>query len=310
MSSRFRSRNRHMRIDRFVTIGIHRIQKISSIIRKLGRRSKGDNRGLPILMYHSISEDPENGISPYFRTVTTPSRFLEQMRFLKLRGWRGVSLRDGMRLRDEQTGAVSAERLFALTFDDGFRDFLTSAVPILDQCGFGATMFLPTAFIANSSPPSHFLSRPCLNWREVQELHSGGIEFGSHTVNHPMLIDLGWTQIQAELADSKAMIEARIQYPISAFSYPFAYPQADRAFCTQLRQTLALQGYKTCVTTTIGSSSDYKDPYCLRRLPVNNDDDPALLIAKIEGAYNWLSGPQHAYKTIKRISHGLKHRRN
>jgi peptidoglycan/xylan/chitin deacetylase (PgdA/CDA1 family) len=307
-TSRIRLRKHPMRIDRLVTIGIHRLRRISSFARKPEKRNRANPGRLPILMYHSISADPEPGISSYYRTVTTPGRFLEHMRFLKLRGWRGVSLRDGLRIRAERKGEEGSEKLFALTFDDGFQDFLTSAIPALNRHGFGATMFLPTAFVSNSGSPICFKGRPCLTWREIQELDSNGIEFGSHTVNHPQLVTLQWPDIESELSGSKAAIEAHTQNPITAFSYPFAFPQTEKAFCARLRQTLIALGYNICVTTTIGASTEYDDPLQLRRLPVNNDDDTALLLAKIEGAYDWLSVPQHAFKAIKNISQGLKNR--
>jgi peptidoglycan/xylan/chitin deacetylase (PgdA/CDA1 family) len=251
-------------------------------------------------MYHSISDDPEHGVAPYFRTTTTPKRFLEQMRFLKLRGWRGVSLRDSLRMRANEHTDGSAEKPFALTFDDGYRDFLTAAIPALQECGFGASMFLPTAFLSETDMPRQFLGRECLTWRDIRELHSAGIEFGSHTVGHPALIDLTWTQIENELVNSKSEIELHLQDKISAFSYPFAFPQADEKFCLRFRKVLISAGYQTCVTTEIGSSFEGDDPYCLRRLPVNEADDLALLAAKIEGAYDWLAVPQHAYKNLKR----------
>jgi len=257
-------------------------------------------------MYHSISDDPERGVAPYFRTSTTPKRFLEHMRFLKLRGWRGVSLRDGLRMHAIGHGDAPAQKAFVLTFDDGFRDFLTAAFPALQECGFGASMFLVTAFLSKTDAPGQFLGRECLTWRDVQELHSRGIEFGSHTVGHPALIDLPWSQIESELVNSKSDIEFHLQDRVSAFSYPFAFPQADGTFCARLREILISAGYRTCVTTEIGSSVSGDDPYRLRRLPVNEADDLALLAAKIEGAYDWLAVPQRAYKSFKRAPRAPK----
>jgi peptidoglycan/xylan/chitin deacetylase (PgdA/CDA1 family) len=298
-----------MRLDRIVTMGvIRRLRRISSAVPGFETGRRRPSRRLPILMYHSISNSLESDTAPYFRTATSPERFQEHMRFLKLRGWRGVSLQDGLRIQSQQPDEEGSEMLFALTFDDGFRDFLTSAIPVLNECGYGATMFLPTAFVADSQCSDHFRGRDCLTWSDVQALHSGGIEFGSHTVSHPILVELAWPRVESELADSKAAIEANLQSSISSFSYPFAFPQADRLFCARLRALLIAIGYKACVTTTIGCSSDLSDPYSLRRLPVNNDDDVALLAAKLEGDYDWLAVPQKAYKAIKRISRGLKRR--
>ena len=76
-------------------------------------------------------------------------------------------------------------RLAVITFDDGFRDFLTAAWPSLSEFGFTATVFLPTGSIAGQR--ATFQDRECLTWDEVRTLRREGITFGSHTVSHPSL---------------------------------------------------------------------------------------------------------------------------
>ncbi|HWF19894.1 MAG TPA: polysaccharide deacetylase family protein, partial [Verrucomicrobiae bacterium] len=53
----------------------------------------------------------------------------------------------------------------------------TDAFPVLQQHGFSATMFLPTAFIREKR--RMFKERECMTWNEARELHRAGIEFGS-----------------------------------------------------------------------------------------------------------------------------------
>src|SRR3712207_6610309 len=86
-----------------------------------------------LLMYHSISpyqEDP-------FQVTVSPERFEQQMRWLTRRGLHGVSVRE---LLDAHAQGRS-RRLVGLTFDDGYQDFLTYALPTLRHFGFTATMF-------------------------------------------------------------------------------------------------------------------------------------------------------------------------
>ena len=289
-----------LRLDRLVTLGVvNPVRRASSYFPAQARWRPAAERTLPILMYHSISEDRQPELSPYYRTVTTPQRFAEQMRWIKARGWRGVSLADGLRALNGFSGEAAPEKLVAVTFDDGFDDFRTAAAPVLRACGFGATMFLPTVFISEGGSPRRFCGRDCLNWTEVRRLHEAGFEFGSHTFSHPRLADLLWREIETEIALSKAEIEAHLSSAVTSFSYPFSFPQADAAFCRGLRETLRRAGYHACVTTEIGCAAPGDDPYRLRRLPVNDDDDPALFAAKLEGDYNWLAGPQRAFKTLK-----------
>lgn len=250
---------------------------------------------LPILMYHSISDDPETGISAYYKTCTSPAMFEKQMRQLADSGYRAVSLNEAVQIL-QRTGSVS-EKVVAITFDDGFRDVYTQAMPVLDRHGFTATIYLPTAFIEDQR--SSFKKRECLTWSEVRELHAHGIEFGSHTVNHPVLYQLNWPDIEFETRSSKSEIEKRLQTTVASFSYPYAFPQEDRQFTRRLAEILCGQGYQSCVTTVIGNSHMKDDLFKLKRLPVNNCDDDTLFAAKLAGAYDWLAAPQMFMRQVK-----------
>ncbi len=248
-------------------------------------------------MYHSISTDPEPGFSSYYKVCTSPRRFAEQMEWLAGHGWRGVGVTRG--LAATGAGSFPREKFVGITFDDGFRDFLTEAFPVLQRHGFSATMYLPTNFIADSPRP--FKSRECLTWPEVAELHHAGIEFGSHTASHPELVRLDRSQIERELRDSRAAIASRLGSHVPAFAYPFAFPQADEKFVTGFRDALRTAGYESCVTTEIGIVAPGDNPLGLRRLPANNCDDPALFRAKLDGDYDWLRIPQLLSKRTKAI---------
>jgi peptidoglycan/xylan/chitin deacetylase (PgdA/CDA1 family) len=277
-----------MRLDRSLTL--HFFQPLQN----LGLRAGGLH--LPILMYHSISDAPEPGVSPYYRVCTSPRRFAEHMQSLAESGWQGVTLRDGLDLLAGKK--QSTARPVAITFDDGFHDFYTAAFPILKQHGFSATMYLPTAFIGDDR--RLFKSRTCLTWGEIRELQQTGVEFGSHTVNHPVLYDLSWQEIERELAPSKERIEQELGETIASFAYPYAFPQEDAPFAKTFAGLLRDAGYCNCVTTVIGRAQPDGSPFSLKRLPANDDDDPALLEAKLTGAYDWLSGPQSWSKTARR----------
>jgi len=256
----------------------------------------GARPGIPILMYHSISNDPEPGVRPYYRLATSPARFREQMRWLKDHQYAVIDLTEA--LHRIETHSNRAERAVVLTFDDGFRDFLLDAWPVLSDLGFTATVFLPTAYIG--SAPRPFKGRDCMTWEDVRELRREGIRFGAHTVNHPALYRLPWREVQRELGDSRSRVEQELQEPVRAFAYPYAFPQEDRPFVKRFRTELQQAGYTRAVTTVIGRASAGSDPLCLERLPVSDCDDPALFSSKLAGAYDWVGGLQAAFRRTKR----------
>ena len=294
----------------------------------LGKLNPTKNPAIPILMYHSVSNEPETG-HPYFWANTSSKRFTEHMHFLKENDYKVISLTDAVKLLEDDSymtnkldkGDITKPysssshvcktpvfgdphstpcRYVVLTFDDGYYDFLKHAWTILENLGFRATIFVSTAFIGKSR--KYFNGRQCLTWSEIRELHSHGVSFGSHTVSHSKLYGLKWKEVRRELLDSRLRLEDELQMPVPCFAYPYAFPQEDRSFVLHFRQELVDQGYRTAVTTTIGLAQRGSDPLCLKRLPMNEGDDRQLFKAKLVGAYNWLSWPQRMHKRLKSIS--------
>jgi peptidoglycan/xylan/chitin deacetylase (PgdA/CDA1 family) len=290
-----------MRVDR--TLSLYLFHPL----RKVVRRSTGIR--IPILMYHSISDEPESG-HPYFWINTSPKRFAEQMRSLKENDYEVISLADGAEILkaapiNPDHSADGIPRKYAVvTFDDGFADFRTAAFPILAEYGFCATVFLPTGTISDGI--SAFKGKTCLRWSEVCELAGSGIRFGSHTVTHPKLKGLPWEQVEKELRESKTVLEDRLGTEVESFSYPYAFPEEDHGFKARLKASLAGLGYRNGVTTIIGTAIGGDDRLFLKRLPVNRDDDPAFFLSKLESGYDWVHDLQYGSKFINSLRIGTE----
>lgn len=169
-------------------------------------------RRLRIVMYHSISDDPADPIS------VTPSSFRQEMALLAERGYRGISVGEALSSLDH---GDSLARSVCLTFDDGFRDFYTEALPVLKQHGFGSTLYVVAGRVGKTSEWSSFRKdRPLLDWDELGAVVAGGCEIGSHTMSHPDLRGITDEALERELRDSRLLLEERLQVPVCSFAYP------------------------------------------------------------------------------------------
>jgi peptidoglycan/xylan/chitin deacetylase (PgdA/CDA1 family) len=274
-----------LRIDRLTTL---------YVVNPILRRTSAGKASISILMYHSIADEDEAGVHPYYRTATAPPVFAAQMESLHQAGCSVIDLAEAIRRCREPEAAKSV----VITFDDGFRNFYTDAFPVLNRYGFTATMFLPTAHIGDSH--LSFKGNECLSWSEVRELQKHGVSFGSHTVTHPQLHDCDAQSVKKQIVGSKQTIEQKLGCAVQSFSYPYAFPETDASFKRRLREELRQAGYQNGVCTTVGRPGPASDPFFLKRLPVNSDDDPQLFLAKLAGSYDWLGKPQYLVKMAKK----------
>jgi len=260
------------------------------IIKMMGPKS---GTRIPILMYHSISDNLFGKSHPYSHINTSPEVFRRQMRCLHQEGYRSIDLSELIKGLED---GIDLTKTVAITFDDGYQDFLTDAMPILKQWGFTATVFLATGRIQQTSMRLEGVDY--LTWREVRELHEEGIRFGSHTVTHPDLRCLGPEQIEYELGYSKEVIEQQLGVEVTSFAYPFPFPEENTDFTRLLLDELENQGYENGVTTILGRASLHHNRFFLPRLPVNSWDDQSFFLAKLAGGYDWLHWPQWFNKFV------------
>lgn len=279
-----------LRIDRWMTL---------SVVRRLSTLEAADRHAaIPILMYHAIADDVDDKVHPYFRTVTRPATFALQVALMKRIGYRAITLAQAARLLDQPDAERdSSIKHVVLTFDDGFRDFYTTAFPVLRDAGFNATVFVSSDFIGKP----FVTGRDCLRAGELRELCAEGIEFGSHSASHRLLVELPLEELVTEVSRSKLIIEDLSGSPVTSFSYPYRFPEENLGFTRSLGRLLDTHGYRAGVTTAIGRSRAESDRRFLPRLPINDCDDDLLLRAKLDGHYDWLHAGQLMRKRLRAL---------
>ena len=227
--------------------------------------------GAIILMYHSVAaEDEARFIEPGNRIA--PAVFERQMAFLR-RERRVVALAE---LVDEvDRGRTPPAGTVCITFDDGYRDNLTLAAPILEKYRLPATLFLATGLVERAenqwSDTLHPLSgrekerlieasheersawlarfkgkpppRLTMNWDEARELvrRYPRFEIGGHTRDHIDLARHGGDAARAQIAGCAEDIRRELGVRPRHFSFPYA------RWCTETRALVVAGGWHSAV---------------------------------------------------------------
>jgi peptidoglycan/xylan/chitin deacetylase (PgdA/CDA1 family) len=228
-----------------------------------------------ILMYHRVSPLPEHD-----QLTVTPERFEEQMSYLA-GNWRVIGLAQAV---TELANSARIEPAVVVTFDDGYRDNLTQALPVLRKYRVPATIFVTGRFCDQTMHHPRYPSeqgRLHLDWDEVRRLaQEPGITIGSHTLTHPYLTRLDEQQARAEVFDSRDAIAAQTGTPVGYFCYPSGDVTAREAALVEAA------GYHAAVTVAPGPNHHATPRYMLRRTEVTNRDGANELALKLSGAFD------------------------
>ncbi|MGD9809900.1 MAG: polysaccharide deacetylase family protein [Sphingobium sp.] len=172
-----------------------------------------------VLTYHSVSD----AAGP---TSISPDTFAMQMETLAACGYDSATLDEFL---DWHEGKRPLGRKLLITFDDGFSDFVDHALPILEDHGFGALMFVPTRKLGapedweGANRPARRLMHGC----ELAALQARGVEFGAHSRTHANLPRLSADEREEEIAASGADLADLLGRPTKSFAAPYGAVDAD-----------------------------------------------------------------------------------
>jgi peptidoglycan/xylan/chitin deacetylase (PgdA/CDA1 family) len=191
-------------------------------------------------------------------------------------------------------GGARTRPAVALTFDDGYRDNHTYALPLLDEAGATATFFVTVgllerdpavlARLADIRGTSHE-DVAGMSWEQARELVAAGHEVASHTWSHPVLADLDAGATRTELVRAKDVLEERLGVPAPAFAYPFGKP--GRHFTAVTEQAVREAGHTRAVAILARRVRAEDPPLALPRFFATRDDVQTLA-AKVAGRWDWL----------------------
>lgn len=218
---------------------------------------------IPILMYHSISPLASHRFKPF---TVAPEMFEAQLAYLADQSYSPITISG---LVDAMDGRVALpDRPVVLTFDDGFADFYTTALPALRRHRFPATLYIVTGYVGQTSrwlQPEGESNRPMLTWQQIAEVCANGIECGAHTHTHPKLDRISPDQARSEIQESGAQLRHHLRTEILSFCYPFGY------FSSTVRRLVREAGFTSACAGGRLISSLEDDRYALSRLIVVHD---------------------------------------
>ncbi len=247
---------------------------------------------LPILMYHSISTCHNPRFAPF---TVAPTRFAEQMAYLRDHDYTPVTVTQWVDAV-AQGGATLPVKPVILTFDDGFADFFTDALPVLTRYNFAATVYIATAFVNGTCAWLHRDgegTRPMLTWQQIATMHACGIECGAHSHTHPQLDMLSPALAHDELARSKERIEQQLGQAVMSCAYPYGYYTA-----TTQRLARAI-GYTSACAVKHMRTSTSTHRFALTRLMVHSNTDSAVFAALLIGQSSYSEKLMTAYRRAR-----------
>ena len=220
----------------------------------------GQQAAVPILMYHVIAA---NHGQPYPQLYVSPSLFAAQMAYLAHHGFHVVTLQE---VYDYWHGAPLPRKPVVVSFDDGFRNQYTKAMPILSAYGWSGTLNLAVSHLSAGTYG--------LGPNEVRTLIDRGWEIDSHTMSHARLPGLPASALAREVGGSRAYLRRHFGVPVRFFCYP------GGAFDTTVIGAVRRAGY-AMATSTIEGFARFADAFTLRRVRITSSDGVAGLAAKL-----------------------------
>jgi peptidoglycan/xylan/chitin deacetylase (PgdA/CDA1 family) len=220
---------------------------------------------VPILRYHSVSDDRLGASAPY---AVSRRQFGAQLDGLVDLGF--TTLTVGELLLARASGMMLPERTAVITFDDGFADFATNAWPELVERELTATLYVTAGRLGGTSTwlaPHGAGELPLLTQAQLVEIAADGCEVGAHSMTHTQLDCLPRSVAAWEVGRSKRVLEHLLGRPVDSFAYPHGYYDAA------VRQLVIDAGFRSAVATRNIPSAAGDDWFALARIPVTGDFD-------------------------------------
>ncbi|GAC1482226.1 MAG: polysaccharide deacetylase family protein [Candidatus Dormibacteria bacterium] len=221
---------------------------------------------VPVLMYHYVRVNPDPRDRAGFALSVTPATFHSQMDYLARNHFHTVSM--ARAVAAIRTGQPLPVRSIVLTFDDGYADFFTTAIPEMQRYGFTATDYVAPALIGRPS---------FMTWSQVVQADRMGFTIAAHTMHHVPLARIQSASALAEMRQSKQVLEGMLRHPVIEFAYPYG------SFNRFLAQQARSMGFESAASTVPGAWHQFGELWWLHRQRVGGATSLARFAGLVGG---------------------------
>lgn len=212
---------------------------------------------------------------------------------------------------DFMSGRLSAEKInIVITFDDGFKSWITHAVPILQKLALPATFFISSGFIGLSKNDEDIFIQSNLLLKgktsgsltsdDIKKMADQGFTIGGHTLSHCILSTLrDKVKLISEIVEDKSNLERLIGKKINYFAYPSGV-YYNRSM--NITNELCEAGYKGAVTTIPGFNNYYTNPFLLHRELTATTMPTNIFKARVYGNYDAVQYLRNIFTSYYRTS--------
>lgn len=230
-----------------------------------------------ILVYHQIDDAPPKGAA--FRSLyVSPDAFARQMQLLAVLGYQGLSMADLLPyLWGEKRGKV-----VGITFDDGYLNNLTHALPVLQRHGFSSTCYAVSQRLGQTNVwdlAQGIAQTPLMDAAQLRQWVAGGQEVGAHTRHHVSLPQCEPSTCLEEMTVCRSELEAASGSVVANFCYPYGHYTAEHV--AMARQA----GFDSVTTTQRGRVASGANVWQLPRVPVLRSTSLPVFWLKVATRY-------------------------
>jgi peptidoglycan/xylan/chitin deacetylase (PgdA/CDA1 family) len=220
------------------------------------------------LMYHLVDERIVDPMS------VSEGAFRSQMAVLRDMHIRLLGLADVDHILDR---AIVPARGVLVTLDDGYRNTVDTALPILDECDVPAVVSLCASYVRPETRPAKtvHISQDFAGVSDLKLWLASGRDIAGHTYSHPKLTELTEEQVVAEVAEDKLILEELFSRALTTFFYPFG--AVDKNV-----ERIVGRYYKNAFADGRGSWPTPARRLCMRRLRVRPEWSSEDFLKQVE----------------------------